>query len=95
MIAVHPLDYPLFRALFDGVLPIGDFFTKRLELLVRQANGECLSDLVDEAESFVLSYRSDPTECCAPRGLLSSLSKPSAHDRLLDTANRAVSRAVQ
>jgi hypothetical protein len=56
MIVVHPLDYPLFRALFEGELDIDRFFKKRNELAQRQERGEALGELIEEATTFASSF---------------------------------------
>jgi hypothetical protein len=40
MIAVHPIEHPLWQALFGGTLPVTDFNSKRNELFRRFEAGE-------------------------------------------------------
>ena len=56
IVVVHPLDFPLFKALFEGELDIVRFFEKRSELARRHERGELLGELIEEATTFAASY---------------------------------------
>jgi hypothetical protein len=53
MLIVHPIDEPLFRALFDGRLDITRFTEKRIELHMRHQAGEFIGDLQKEAADYI------------------------------------------
>lgn len=80
MIVVHPMDYPLFKAFFDGTLDIDRFANKRVELHQRHEKGESLQSLIEDAEAFA-------GRVTEPRGLLG---KQAAEKPLIAAANRSL-----
>lgn len=57
MIVVHPLDEPLFRALFAGHINLGQFIEKRVELHSRHDAGEDLRTLLGEAKGYAEKWK--------------------------------------
>jgi hypothetical protein len=55
-ILLHPLDLPLFKALFEGELDITRFTEKRAELHQRHERGEALGELIEEATAFAAPF---------------------------------------
>ena len=94
MIAVHPIEHPLWQALFGGTLPVTDFNSKRNELFRRFEAGELLEPLRAEAEKFAARYLprdSQNREFC--RRLEDEQLAASITNAALAAANRAMARA--
>lgn len=59
MIIVHPIEAPLFDAMFNHNADISTVMDKRRELFQRHHSGELLNDLVKESKEFakrLISY---------------------------------------